>query len=302
MKLLVSVILGILVFGIGTIQHANSELLPDQTYQLHALGFYSDTKSIGNSNLDLKFSLTKDSENKKTLLINEGVANLSGQNYTILGNWKAVLLNDDRVSLVSGDAQNSEGKLITIRISGKLVENNEEGSVYSFTGKIDGGGQSMKTVYVAKISALEPTKPVSTQEKETGNKATSETKQPILKLMLITKQWDRVQVSDSYRITTKVYDADKNPTKDFNQNDGAVAEAKITVKIVDINRIVVKSFEGVTDKFGYFSDGFRLQDNFKPGTYKVVVNATKGTFSTTDELILHVFGYSLQYNSTNLNP
>lgn len=287
-------IAGILVFSIDNIQYANSELQADQIYQLHALGFYSDTKSIGNSVLDLKFAIAKESGNNRNVEIKEGMANLSGQQYTLSGNVKATFLADDRWLILSTDAKNIEGKLITISISGKLVEKVGEGSVYSFTGIIEKDNLSMKTVYVAKISTLEPSKEVSKEEKEIGNKVTNETKQEILKLMLITKQWDRVQVSDSYRITAKVYDADKNPTKDFNQNWGAVAGAKIMVKIVDINGVVVKSFEGVTDKFGYFSDGFRLPDNFKPGTYKVIVTAEKGGFSTSNELVLHVGQYYLQ--------
>ena len=116
-------IIGAFAFSLGNIHHANSELISDQNYQLYALGFYSDAKSIGNSNLDLKFSLTKESDNKKTLIIKDGVANVSGQEYTISGNWKATLLNDDRLLIVNADAKNTEGKLVTIRISGKLVEN-----------------------------------------------------------------------------------------------------------------------------------------------------------------------------------
>ena len=294
MKFLALVILGILAFGIGSIKHANSELVADQTYQLHALGFYTDTKSIGNSNLDLKFSLTKDSENKKTLIIKEGLANLSGQNYTLLGNWKATLLNDDRVSIVSGDAQNSEGKSITIRISGKLVENNDEGSVYSFIGKIDRDGQSMKTVYVAKISVPELLKQVPNEEKKMENKTTNQTKAEVVKLVLVTRQTDKVQVSDSYTITAKVFDADKNPTGDFDQNWGGTLGVKIIAKIIDSDGVIVKSLEGITDRGGYFSDAFRLPDNFKPGTYKVIVTAEKGGYTTSNELTLHVEQYYLQ--------
>lgn len=287
-------IAGILVFSIDNIHHANSELISDQTYQLHALGFYSDTKSIGNSNLDLKFSLTKESGNKKTLIVKDGVVDLSGQEYAISENWKVTLLNDDRLLIVNGDAKNVEGKLITTKISGKLVENVAVGSVYSFTGKIEKDNQSMKIVYVAKISILEAPKEVSTKEKEMGNKVTNETGQEILKLVLITKQTDRVQVSDSYRITAKVYDADKNPTKDFNQNWGFVSGVKIMTKIIDVDGVIVKLLEGVTDNGGYFSDGFRIPDNFKPGTYKVVVAAEKGGFTTSNELTLHVEQYYLQ--------
>lgn len=287
-------IAGILVFSIDNIQYANSELQADQIYQLHALGFYSDTKSIGNSVLDLKFAIAKESGNNRNVEIKEGIANLSGQQYTLSGNVKATFLADDRWLILSTDAKNIEGKLITIRISGKLVENIGVGSVYSFTGKIEKDNQSMKIVYVAKIVGLEPPKEVSTQEKETGNKSTNETKQEILKLMLITKQWDRVQVSDSYRITAKVYDADKNPTKDFDQNWGGILGVKIISKIIDSNGVTVKSLEGITDQGGYFSNGFKLPDNFKPGTYKVIVTAEKDGFTTSNELTLHVEQFYLR--------
>lgn len=133
-----------------------------------------------------------------------------------------------------------------------------------------------------------PKGPNLTKSKENPSTVKKESKDVIKKLNLITKHYSVVEIQQNYRITMKVYDAEKNPTSNFDQNYGFVSGVKIIAKILDSNSNVVKSFEGVTDNHGYFSDGFRIPDNFKPGTYKVIVTAEKDGLSDSGELILHV--------------
>ena len=127
-----------------------------------------------------------------------------------------------------------------------------------------------------------------TKPKENLSTIKKDSKDVIKKINLVTRHYGVVEIQYNYRITTKVYDAEKNPTSNFDQNYGFVSGVKIIAKILDSNNNVVKSFEGITDNHGYFSDGFRIPDNFKPGTYKVIVTAQKDGLSDNDELILHV--------------
>ena len=129
----------------------------------------------------------------------------------------------------------------------------------------------------------EPVKPkASLTEQKTQSKDTTK------KITLMTKHTSPAEIQYSYRITTKVFDADKNPTGNFEQNYGFIEGVKIKVSILDSAGRVVRSFDGITDKHGYFSDGFRIPDNFSPGTYKVIVTAEKDGLSDKDELVLHV--------------
>ena len=129
----------------------------------------------------------------------------------------------------------------------------------------------------------EPVKPkASLTEQKTQSKDTTK------KIILITKHYSPAEIQYSYRITTRVFDADKNPIGNFDQNYGFIVGVKIKASILDSAGRVVRSFDGITDKHGYFSDGFRIPDNFLPGTYKVIVTAEKDGLADKDELVLYV--------------
>ncbi|MBI3842770.1 MAG: hypothetical protein HY295_06490 [Thaumarchaeota archaeon] len=296
-KLLLILILSGL-FAISYTQYANSEFLSDFSYQLSGTGFAATDKQIEDSKIDLEFSFVKDTSNKNTMIVKNGVTNLSGKDYTLSENWKISSLQQDRLLELSGDAKNSDGDKISFYLLGTLVGSNNDGSVYTFIGTIKKSNQFIKSIYTTKISKIIPVEQLPSEEKTTPTipptTETKETNKEIVKLALIAKQTSPIQVSYSYQITTKVYDANKNPTKDFNQDSGFVQGAKITAKIIGSDGIVVKTLEGTTDSHGYYSDGFRIPDNFKPGTYKVVVTAEKNGMTDSNELTLHVEQFYIQ--------
>jgi len=279
-------------------QYANSEFLSGFSYQLSGSGFAATDKQIDDSKVDLEFSFVKDTGNKNTMIVKSGVTNISGKDYTLSENWKVTSLQQDRLLELSGDAKSQEGDKISFYLLGTLVGSNNDGSVYTFIGTIKQNNQLIKSIYTTEISKITPVEQSPSEEKTTPTvpptTETKETNKEIVKLALIAKQTSPIQVSYSYQITTKVYDANKNPTKDFNQNSGFVQGAKITAKIIDSNGIVVKTLEGTTDSHGYYSDGFRIPDNFKPGTYKVVVTAEKNGVTDSNELTLHVEQFYIQ--------
>ncbi len=86
-----------------------------------------------------------------------------------------------------------------------------------------------------------------------------------------------------------MYDEIKNQRSDYYQNWGYLQDAIINVSIKNQEGIIVKSFNGTTNKNGYYSDSFRIPDNFRATSYIVVINATKeGFVADSDQTWLHV--------------
>ncbi len=111
---------------------------------------------------------------------------------------------------------------------------------------------------------------------------------PITKILLVVKYSDHVRLGYPLVINAKVYFANQNPTGNFDQYYGFIPNAKVTVQILDPNRALVKSFTGVTDDHGYYYQTFRIPDNFRIGTYSIVVSAQMGDGTDSKNLPLFI--------------
>jgi len=111
---------------------------------------------------------------------------------------------------------------------------------------------------------------------------------PVTKIILVTKYSDHVRISYSFFINAKVFYANQNPSGNFDQYYGFVPNAKLTVKILDPNGVLVKSFSGVTDNHGYFYQTYRIPDNSRVGTYTILVSAQVGDATDSKNLPLFI--------------
>ncbi len=111
---------------------------------------------------------------------------------------------------------------------------------------------------------------------------------PVTKIILVTKYSDHVRISYSFFINAKVYYANQNPSGNFDQYYGFIPNAKLTVRILDPNGVLVKSFTGVTDNHGYYYQTFRIPDNSRVGTYAVLVSAQMGDSTDSKKLPLFI--------------
>lgn len=281
-----------LILIIGTVQYAESQLLSSGQYMMRGNGFSVSEKSINGVKLDFQISIKKPVSGVTKISLDGGSVSLSNINYLASDNWSGTIIRDGKFFTLTGNAKSSEGDKISLKLFGRLVAQSKESSAYSISGRIEKNGELFKIASGVKIEKVVIKEPVPEKVIETKIPSSNETKIEGKKILLIAKHTGWVDVSYSYRITTKVYEADKNPTSNFDQNYGFIQGAKITVKILGSDGKIVKSFEGLTDNHGYFSDGYRLPDNFKRGTYKVVVTAEKDGSLDTDELILHVDEYN----------
>jgi len=136
-----------------SLPHAYSQLVSDNKYLLQATGFLAGTQTIQNSEIDLQFSTGSSSNGNTPITLENALISISGNNYLNSGIWTSTLLRDGMFLVVAGDAQNSNGDTIHLNLFGRLVGNNQDGSVYYFTGKITSTTESLKVIYGAKITS-----------------------------------------------------------------------------------------------------------------------------------------------------
>lgn len=130
------------------------------------------------------------------------------------------------------------------------------------------------------------TKPV--QEKQMVKQKIEQPQKPI-KLNLISFSQSHAVIGYIYGFSVRVYDAIKNPRNDYYQNWGYLQDVTINLSVKNQKGTIVKSFNGITDKNGFYSDSFRIPDNFRATSYVVVINATKeGFVADNDQTWLHV--------------
>lgn len=254
MKFLILLLISITgILLISSLQQADAKLLPDGVYLLQGNGFVITKDSIEDSELDLQFSTNKLVNSKMKLNLEDGIVSISDDDYITSNGWSGTTLRDGRFLRLSGNIENSNGDEISTNLFGRLVEDSNDGSVYSFTGKLTTNNESMKTVYIVKIIGssvenIEEEKP--TQEKTvqinilTGSSNTGNVKYYSLDTVTITPGtiiiWKN-EDSVSHTILSGVasFSAGKPFTPDGKINSGDIAPGqtfKVTINELGITR------------------------------------------------------------------
>jgi len=152
MKLLILLLISVSgIILISSSQQADAKLLPDGIYLLQGNGFIISKDVIDDSELDLQFFTNKLVNNKIKLNLKDGIVSISNDDYIASSGWTGTTLSDGRFLRLSGNVENSEGNKISTSLFGRLVEDSDDGIVYSFTGKLKTNDESMKLVYIVKI-------------------------------------------------------------------------------------------------------------------------------------------------------
>jgi len=142
------------LFFIGFLFHeSNAQLFSNQAFLIEGSGFAVTEKSIKNSQIDLLMSTGSKVGSSTRIVIEDGFVTMDEIDFTvedITGN----ILRDGRFIRLVGTAENSIGNEVTVSLFGRLIQNADEGSIYSFSGKLTQGSESNKIIYTAKISTL----------------------------------------------------------------------------------------------------------------------------------------------------
>jgi hypothetical protein len=155
---------------------------------------------------------------------------------------------------------------MTIKMNGKLVTSNDDGSIYQLNGYADEKDGSHKLILHVVIA------PESTIH------GSSDDKQNIL---LLVDHYDRVEWKSQYKFIVKTYDPKSNPMSSFHLNSGFLEGVQIRAMITDPLGNTIKVSDGMTKKFGYYEDTLIIPDNARTGLYTLNVTASGEKFNTT---------------------
>jgi plastocyanin len=152
-----------------TYEDANAELVPNQAYLVEGAGFGVTDESIKNSQIDLLIATEKQIGSRIPITVEDGFLTLNDLGYDV-SDLSGTLFFEGRLLQITGTVENSIGTKIKVSFLGRLIQHSEQGSVYSFTGKLTEGTQSNKLIYTSKISGLTTdvsgiTKPLPTDVK-----------------------------------------------------------------------------------------------------------------------------------------
>jgi len=152
-------VLGLFLIGIS-FDDSNAQLVSNQAFLIEGSGFAVTEKSIKTSQIDLLMSTGVQIGSTTRIVIEDGFVTLDEIDLTVTDITGSILREGRFIRLV-GTAENSIGNEATISLFGRLVQNTDEGSIYSFSGKIIQGSESNKIIYTTKISTLGGTIPSS---------------------------------------------------------------------------------------------------------------------------------------------
>jgi len=132
---------------------AHADFLPDKKYLIQAFGYLTGKHAIYDSTLALQLGTSGQSGSNLLSTLDVGVVTIADANYLNSGVWQATMLRDGKYLVISGDAKDVSGNTIHLNLFGKLIDSNQDGSVYRITGKIT-ATETMKVIFSAKVTLL----------------------------------------------------------------------------------------------------------------------------------------------------
>lgn len=142
------------VIGLGlSFEKANAELSPNNAFVMEGSGFAITDEFIQNSQIDLLLTTGDQVGSSIKLFVEDGFISLNDEDFTITELTGSVL-REGRFVRLSGNLESTVGDEASFSVFGKLIQNSDEGSVYSFTGRITERGIPNKIIYTSKISEV----------------------------------------------------------------------------------------------------------------------------------------------------
>ncbi len=142
------------VIGLGlSFEKANAELSPNNAFVMEGSGFAITDEFIQNSQIDLLLTTGDQVGSSIKLFVEDGFISLNDEDFTITELIGSVL-REGRFVRLSGNLESTVGDEASFSVFGKLIQNSDEGSVYSFTGRITERGIPNKIIYTSKISEV----------------------------------------------------------------------------------------------------------------------------------------------------
>jgi plastocyanin len=163
---------------------AYSDFISSDNYLIQATGFVAGTQNILDSTFDIQLTAGTQSGSSILSTLDNGLVTINGDNYLNSGNWTTTLLRDGKFLLLKGNAQDQSGNTIQINLFGRQIQSNQDGVVYSITGKII-SSETFRVIYSAKIiTAGTYTPPVTSPTSQTTPTLQNQT-QSIVRISIV---------------------------------------------------------------------------------------------------------------------
>lgn len=198
---------------------------------------------------------------------------ITNLNVSLLNNNKSIKL----------DAETDD---FTINASGRLVMSIDNDSIYQLLGETSNNDTFSIFVRLTqdqttRLNPTDPTKnPLVTKEFGSGGILGS-VESPKKDLLLLVKQVDRVEWKSPYKFTIRTFDPKSNPLSDFYSMSGYVDGVQLSVTVTNSAGDIIKTSNGVTQKFGYYEDSMIIPDNARTGIYTLSISASGKDYQFT---------------------
>ena len=165
-------VLGLIFIG-TSFTDSNAQLVANQPYLVEGSGFAVTDKSIKISQIDFLISTGNQGGSSTKIVVEDGFVTIDEIDFVVT-ELTGTMLRDGHFIRLSGTAENTIGSKVSISIFGRLIENSNEGSIYSFNGRLIQGTESNKIIYTTKISTLSGTLPTSSSKTPTSSEQNQE--------------------------------------------------------------------------------------------------------------------------------
>ena len=159
--------------------NAYSDFSSDKKYLIQASGYLTGKDIIYDSTLGLQLGTSAWAGSNLLATLDNGVVDISDDSCLNSGTWQTTILRYGKYLVITGDAQDLSGNTIHLNLFGRLIDSNQDGSVYSLTGKIT-GTETLKVIFSAKVTPIGAftTQPPPTTTPSGGPTTPSSTQQP----------------------------------------------------------------------------------------------------------------------------
>ena len=144
----------LLILALGmSLQELKADVVPEEAYLLEGSGFAVTEDVIKNSQIDFLIDLDRKVGSTTKLVVEDGFVTLGDMEFNVADITGSVL-RDGHFIRLAGTADDSLGNQVSLSAFGRLIEDSEEGSVYSFTGRLSEGIFSNKIILTTKITQI----------------------------------------------------------------------------------------------------------------------------------------------------
>ena len=142
--------------------NAYSDFSSNGKYLIDASGYLSGNKTIFDSNIALQITAGANNGTSMQATLDNGLVTVANTQYLNSGLWQVAILRDNKYFVIQGNAQDENGNTIHLNLFGRIIGSNQDGSVFSISGKIT-GSETMKASYSAKVlsAGTVTTKPIT---------------------------------------------------------------------------------------------------------------------------------------------